>query len=259
MKRLKLIRPKNIPNDSDFLWKYIDIHKFLDLLIAKRFRFTRMDQFEDSLEGIPFESLYRISAMKRELNVGFSDIVKTVSDFADKSTDKLYGRIDVINHIQASTYVSCWFLENRESMAMWNLYSNKDGVAVKVNFGKLKALLYPNIDDEFIKEYYCGRVVYQDLYESNPISQEYLRTIPKAALRKDKSFTHEKEFRFVIKLDNVDNELLGIDSQIIELKDLEMTIICHPQMPDWKKNNIKGILKSKKMQSSFKESGIELR
>jgi len=259
MTTLELIQPNNIPRDSDSLWKYIDIHRFIDLLLNRRFRFTRIDQFEDALEGVPFESLWRISAIGRELGLKFTDLINSSKTFVGKESFMTYGRVEEVFNIQTTNFVSCWFLENRESMAMWNLYSNSDGVAIKVNFGKLRTLLYPNIDEEIIKDYYCGRVVYQDLYESNPISQEYLRKIPKASLRKDKSFAHEKEFRFVVKLNKADNNLLGIDSQMIDLKHLEMTIICHPQMPNWKKNNIRSILKSKKMQSSFKESGIELR
>jgi len=259
MTTLKFIQPNRIPTDSDFLWRYYDIHRFLDLLLNRRFRFSRIDQFEDALEGIPYESLWRMGSLGKEFGIRRTDLLNMPNDFVDRESIKLYSRVDEVLHIQASTFVSCWFLENRESMAMWNLYSNVDGVAIKVNFGKLKTLLNPIIEDVKIKEYYCGKVTYQDLNLFYPDSPDYLSKIPKAALRKDKSFSHENEFRFVMKLKNCDDHQLGIESQIINLKELEMSIICHPQMPDWKKNNIKDLLKSKNLLSSFRMSGIELR
>jgi len=37
--------------EGDFLWKYMDLHKFSSLLINKKLFFTRLDEFEDPFEG----------------------------------------------------------------------------------------------------------------------------------------------------------------------------------------------------------------
>ena len=40
-----------LPDDADFLWKYMSFEKFVNLLGTKSLYFTRADKFEDPLEG----------------------------------------------------------------------------------------------------------------------------------------------------------------------------------------------------------------
>lgn len=40
-----------LPDDADFLWKYMSFEKFVSLLGTKSLYFTRADKFEDPLEG----------------------------------------------------------------------------------------------------------------------------------------------------------------------------------------------------------------
>ena len=40
-----------------FLWRYFDLHKFFSFLRNGEIRFTRMDEFEDPMEGIPLRAL----------------------------------------------------------------------------------------------------------------------------------------------------------------------------------------------------------
>ena len=37
---------------NQLLWRYIDLHKFIDLTSNLRLSFTRLDQFNDPFEGI---------------------------------------------------------------------------------------------------------------------------------------------------------------------------------------------------------------
>ena len=37
---------------DNYLWKYMDIHKFLYLIREQNLFFTRLDGFEDSIEGV---------------------------------------------------------------------------------------------------------------------------------------------------------------------------------------------------------------
>jgi hypothetical protein len=83
--------------------------------------------------------------------------------------------------------------------------------------------------------------------------------VRKVALRKDKSFSHEKEFRFVIRTNTHRTEYTGIDSEPINLKSLGWNIICHPRMTAWKKENIKGLLKAEGMHAALIPSQILLR
>ena len=50
-KNIKFINDNEISDDG-YLWKYMDLHKFLFLIISKSFHLTRLDKFEDKREGI---------------------------------------------------------------------------------------------------------------------------------------------------------------------------------------------------------------
>jgi len=260
MTEIELIKPKILPRDEEFLWRYFDIHKLLHLLKEKRLRYTRMDQFEDALEGIPFETLERFAKINNEPTLNLANIILETDKYLIKTETKLFGRLDEILQIQSSHFVSCWFYEQRESMAMWNLYSNPDGVALKVSFGKLKALLKPDLKVSGIKGYFCGKVEYQDFRNQDPYAVNGLSKLGKVSLRKDVSFSHEKEIRFVIKTDTTTNKLkTGIDSDKLNFKELNIKIVCHPRMAEWKKRNIKQILKDEGISTSYAESEIKLR
>jgi len=259
MVNLNLIKPNTLPRDEEYLWMYSDIHKFLNLIKQKRFRYSRMDQFEDPLEGVPFEYLYQFVLKNRIPEFNLASVILNQNNLLHLSGTKLFGRLDNILKIQATHFVSCWFYEQRESLAMWNLYSNEDGVAIKIPFGKMKSFLLPNIKEEWIKEYYCGKVNYQDFRNENPYSNENLTKIGKVALRKDTSFSHEKEIRFVVKVKDIKNNNTGITSNQLKLNDLDLKVVCHPKMTAWKMKNIKQILNDAKLSASYEVSKIILR
>jgi len=260
MTNLTLIRPDSLPKDDEFLWRYFDIHKFLNLIKQKRFRFTRMDQFEDALEGIPFETLQKFLYLDSESKLNLASIIlDSPTSLIRSSESKLTGRLDEILRIQSSHFVSCWFYEQRESMAMWNLYSNSDGVALKVSFGKLKSLLNPESAKIDIQEYFCGKVQYQNFRNQDPYANDRLSKLGKVSLRKDVSFSHEKEIRFVVKTNKYKSQIIGIDTEPINLKELDLKVVCHPRMVEWKKNNIKQILTDARLSDSFLDSEIRLR
>jgi hypothetical protein len=260
MIELKLIKPEKLPKNSEFLWRYFDIHKLLNFIKQKSIRFTRMDQFEDALEGIPFETLERFAKINNEQKLNLASIILEPNRSLLFTNSKIFGRIDQIIHIQSSHFVSCWFFEERESMAMWNLYSNSDGVALKIPFGKLKDNLKPKIVESNIEDYFCGKVVYQDFRNQNPYSKNGLSKLGKVSLRKDISFSHEKEVRFIVKTNPKNSEsILGIESEKFNLKELDLKVVCHPRMKDWKKENIRQLLKDNKLLNAFSESEIKLR
>ena len=122
-----------------FLWRYFDLHKFFAFLRNGEIRFTRMDEFEDPMEGVPLRALVTY-AEERDLELigddKLSDLILDRTKFK-KLSKEMQDRITNIKAIQRSSFVSCWFLGKRESMAMWNLYSNTDGVAVKVSAASL--------------------------------------------------------------------------------------------------------------------------
>jgi hypothetical protein len=63
----------------------------------------------------------------------------------------------------------------------------------------------------------------------------------------------------VIKSKNTKEVKTGINSDPINLKELDLTVVCHQRMTEWKKKNIKQILKDARLSTSFSESEIRLR
>ncbi len=260
MQKLKLIKQKDLPKDDEFLWKYFDLHKLLSFIQNKQIRFTRMDQFEDTLEGVPFETLMRMTQMSNMPTFSLANYILNHNTSTLPQKSKLFGRIDQILQIQSSHYVSCWFSEQRESMAMWNLYSNPDGVALKIPFEVLKNQLKPDSKEQNIQDFFCGKVEYQDFRNQCVYPDNGLSKLKKVSLRKDVSFTHESEIRFVIKKDKTTDDLeLGINSEPFNLEELDIKIVCHPRMDSWKKNNIRKLLINANLLKSFENSEIRLR
>lgn len=261
MKSLELVSTKKLrlPKDNEFLWRYFDLHKFLNLLHSKKFRFARMDKFEDPLEGIPLSALITFQS-KIDLNliqnVTLSELILD-PQLSENIPSLLRRRLNAINGIQKSTFVTCWFYEQRESVAMWNLYSNAEGIALKIPFGAIKKLL--KVDHEAISAYYGGRVDYQDFTRLDPYETNSALKVKKVALRKDESFSHEKEFRFVVHTNSHTLEHTGIDSNPIDLKKLKMNVVCHPRMASWKKDNIRTLLEEEGLGSALIRSQIQLR
>lgn len=256
MIKLKLITQQNLPNDNEYLWKYMDIHKFLDLINHKCIIFSRMDQFEDALEGIPSDTLSRFLKINKDSKLNLAQIIIDHEKLIAKSKPELFGRLDEVLQIQTRNYISCWFYEQSESMAMWNLYSNADGIALKVPFGKLKSNL--KLNESSISNFICGNVNYFNYRKHDPY-MNYSSDQELVALKKDISFSHEKEIRFVVKKDNRNKPNTIIKSEQINLKKLNLKVVCHPKMQEWKKNNIMQILKKEKLASCFLESEISLR
>ncbi|MFM9839053.1 MAG: DUF2971 domain-containing protein [Cyclobacteriaceae bacterium] len=255
-----LIRSRSapLPLRTDYLWRYFDIHKFLNLLQNKTIRFTRMDQFEDPQEGIPL-SAFVAHAEKLNLNLieskTIGELIVDAKQFK-KIPPLLQKKLNAIYAIQKSSFLTCWFAEQRESVAMWNLYSNADGVAVKIPFANLSRQLKIEKDAN-ISAYYAGRLVYQDF--STIYKNTSDKKVGKVALRKDHSFTHESEFRFVVRTKDHHLDIAGIDSLPLDLKGLGMQVICHPRMAAWKKKNIKNLLASAGLTNAMQESSIRLR
>ena len=55
-----------LPDDNTIIWKYLDLSKFLDMLLSKQLFMSRSDKFEDQYEGTFSEPTFEeiISALK---------------------------------------------------------------------------------------------------------------------------------------------------------------------------------------------------
>jgi hypothetical protein len=197
-----------LPEDPDtIVWKYLDLSKFLDLLLAKKLFMSRSDKFEDQYEGTfsepTFEEIKRLS----ENNPEFLDFYKTHRE---------------------KVVVSSWHINEYESFAMWQIFTqNSEGLAIQSTIGRLQKAL--EVEKNF--KQYIGQVNYIDYKkEYIPFDDMFF-----PFLFKRKSFQYEREVRIIGDLSNQEikiNDGLKIDVNINQLIE---KIYIHPKSENWYK------------------------
>ena len=121
--------------NEKFFLRYLDLYKLFDLLHSQQLYFARFDQFEDGLEGITGKVIgLKVFTQdqpltKENINPGFDKETQESNIAGDQRRRKEYS--ESIESSQKSQYGCCWFMGDRESLAMWKLYSMKEGVAIK--------------------------------------------------------------------------------------------------------------------------------
>ncbi|KIQ14030.1 MULTISPECIES: hypothetical protein [Flavobacterium] len=197
-----------LPEDPDtIVWKYLDLSKFLDLLLSKKLFMSRSDKFEDQYEGTFSEPT-------------FEEIKKLAID-----------NPDFLNYYKThreKVAVSSWHINEYESFAMWQIFTqNSEGLAIQSTIGRLQKAVKP--ENNF--DQYIGEVNYID-YRKEYIPFDDL-FFP--FLFKRKSFQYEREVRILtdtskstIKL----NDGLKIN---VDINQLIEKIYIHPKSENWYK------------------------
>jgi hypothetical protein len=230
----KLVNKKHYPT----LMRFMDLTKLLDFLISGTFHFTRLDQFEDKSEGISRKQLAK-----------FFD--HDISITAERKRE-----LPLIDR-QKRYFATCWFSGIRESVGMWNLYSNSSSIALKI---PIKTFL--NIWEEsnlsflpsnnWIDRIYINQVFYKDYFSPKAVDnfKEETKII---GFQKDVCYEHEKEVRVLIKVKGQleekagkvlykENPLPFVKTKISSIIKIKMQILFHPLMPNWQKTNIKNLI-----------------
>src|SRR3954452_3866636 len=120
--------------DGQFLWRYMDLHRLIYFLNSENLFFSPLNSFFDPLEGITEKHLHDKQFLdtlekKTEKQDGFANkSQEELEEEKEEIKEKFKSRLE---EIQKTYFASCWYLGVRESLAMWNVYSNKDSVAMK--------------------------------------------------------------------------------------------------------------------------------
>ena len=197
-----------LPEDPNtIVWKYLDLSKFLDLLLSKKLFMSRSDKFEDQYEGTFSEPTFEEI---RKLAVDNPDFLNYYKTHREKVA------------------ISSWHINEYESYAMWQIFTqNSEGLAIQSTIGRLQKAVNPetNFDQ------YIGEVNYID-YKKEYIPFDDL-FFP--FLFKRKSFQYEREVRIItdtskstIKL----NDGLKIN---VDINQLIEKIYIHPKSENWYK------------------------
>jgi len=219
------------PPDPDiFIWRYMDLPKYISLLSTKCLYFSRADRLGDPFEGsFPQQN---IEARKELLRKFMAEIGSEhlAPDFYDQS---LAAFSDTHKKLVKSVYVSCWHMNPDESAGMWSIYSRDyKGIAVRSTYRRLISSTTKNIN--------ISVVTYID-FEQSPLEEI---TLFSSFLHKRKSFEHEQELR-AVKIDidhdgivngdwpNTQSEGLYIP---VDIKQLVEAVYVAPYCDEWYKN-----------------------
>jgi hypothetical protein len=219
----------NLPDPETVVWKYLDLSKFLDLLLSHKLFMSRSDKFEDQYEGTfsepTFEEMKKLSADNPEFLAYYKTHREKVA-------------------------VSSWHINEYESFAMWQIFTgNSEGLAIRSTVGRLKKALGP--ENQF--EQYIGEVNYIDYKkEYIPFDDAFF-----PFLFKRKSFQYEREIRIITDVTQYGisiNDGLKISVDIRQLID---KIYIHPKSENWYKRLVIELLKRLDFDFDIEKSDLE--
>jgi hypothetical protein len=219
-----------LPEDNNtIVWKYLDLSKFLDMLLSQQLFMSRSDKFEDQHEGTfsepTFEEIKKIAAN----NPKFLDYYKSHRE---------------------KVVISSWHINEYESFAMWQIFTkNNEGLAIQSTIGRLKNALQP----ENRIEQYIGNVNYIDYKkEYIPFDDTFF-----PFLFKRKSFQYEREVRIIsdVSAQNISiNEGLKIN---VDLNQLIEKIYIHPKSENWYKKLVIELVSKLDFKIEIEKSDLE--
>ena len=160
-------------NGNIWVWRYMDLPKFVWMLEHQELYFARADMLGDAHEGsiTYLNKLIQVNKGRNIKNIKFDETLRKAREIA-----------------RLLIYVNCWHANEYESEAMWKLYcSGEFGVAVKTTYERLAEFAHS-------RGAFIGLVKYRDYkYDTIPSSDMY-----SPFMSKRKAFAHEREVRLLL-------------------------------------------------------------
>ncbi|MBG6187651.1 hypothetical protein [Flavobacterium sp. CAN_S2] len=219
-----------LPEDPNtIVWKYLDLSKFLDLLMSEKLFMSRSDKFEDQYEGTFSEPTFEEI---KKLSIDNPDFLNYYKTHREKVA------------------ISSWHINEYESFAMWQIFTqNSEGLAIQSTIGRLQESLIPETN---FKQY-IGEVNYIDYKKEHiPFDDMFF-----PFLFKRKSFQYEGEVRIITDIGESDikiNEGLKINVNINQLIE---KIYIHPKSENWYKNLVIQLVKQLGFDFTIEKSDLE--
>ena len=216
-------------NANTIVWKYLDLSKFLDLLMSQKLFMSRSDKFEDQYEGTFSEPTFEEI---KKLSINNPEFLNYYKSHREKVA------------------VSSWHINEYESFAMWQIFTqNSEGLAIQSTIGRLQNAVIP----EKKYEQYIGEVNYIDYKkEYIPFDDMFF-----PFLFKRKSFQYEREVRIIsdVTQSNIKlNDGLKIN---VDINQLIEKIYIHPKSENWYKNLVIQLVKQLGFDFTIEKSDLE--
>ena len=219
-----------LPEDPNtIVWKYLDLSKFLDLLMSQKLFMSRSDKFEDQYEGTFSEPTFEEI---KKLSIDNPDFLNYYKTHREKVA------------------ISSWHINEYESFAMWQIFTqNSEGLAIQSTIGRLQESLV--LETNF--KQYIGEVNYIDYKKEHiPFDDMFF-----PFLFKRKSFQYEGEVRLITDIGDSNikiNEGLKIN---VEINRLIGKIYIHPKSENWYKNLVIQLVKQLGFDFKIEKSDLE--
>ncbi|NRT11097.1 hypothetical protein [Flavobacterium sp. 14A] len=216
-------------NPDTIIWKYLDLSKFLDLLMSRKLFMSRSDKFEDQYEGTFSEPTFEEI---RKLSIDNPDFLKFYKTHRERVA------------------ISSWHINEYESFAMWQIFTqNSEGLAIQSTIGRLQESLH--LENNY--KQYIGEVNYIDYKkEYIPFDDMFF-----PFLFKRKSFQYEREVRVIT--DVKENKITLNDGLKIsvDIDKLIENIYIHPKSENWYKNLVIQLVKQLGFDFNIEKSDLE--
>lgn len=171
------------------VWKYMDLPKFLNLVVNKKLFFANCASLTDQYEGL-----------MPEVNKGIRK--KWLASNTELSESEIDSQVEKdfleIEERKKFTLLSCWSIDTEESYALWKIYlgGDRNGIAIRTTVKKLKDAIDLGGDSEDV---YVGKVTYSDVI---PKDFDFYHIIT----RKIPAYKYENELRLIIPRQFVHND-----------------------------------------------------
>ncbi|MFM9825054.1 hypothetical protein [Flavobacterium sp.] len=219
-----------LPEDPDtVVWKYLDLSKFLDLLMSQKLFMSRSDKFEDQYEGTFSEPTYEEIKKIAINNPEFLNYYKTHRE---------------------KVAVSSWHINEYESFAMWQIFTqNSEGLAIQSTIGRLQNA----VNAEKNHKQYIGEVNYIDYKkEYIPFDDMFF-----PFLFKRKSFQYEREVRIISDVSESNIKLNDGLKINVDINQLIEKIYIHPKSENWYKNLVIELVSKLGFDFTIEKSDLE--
>ncbi len=184
-------------DDMSKIWRYMDMAKFVSMLLEEALYFACPCEFVDPYEGYLPKSYMENLKQKREWDLDF--MRHSAAWDNDENLRNEYAKLqnDLEENLNRAPFeaackfgVNCWHASEYESEAMWKMYSSY-GIAIESTIGQLRNSI---LNKEHLR---IANVRYAD-FEKDQIEQGHRHY---ALFMKRKSFEHEKELRATVLLE----------------------------------------------------------
>ena len=174
-----------VPHGNSTVWKYLNLEKFLDIVINKELYFSNALLMSDKKDGI-------IPLSTQKLRIQY--LVKKGME-PKAAQESVQNDLEFHNKLKSKTFLSCWSINQEESYALWKIYPGvtKSGVAIKTTVSKLKKAVN-NVSKKEQRDINIAKVKYSNHLDLGDFQ------FTDALTTKSIFYSYEQELRLFISL-----------------------------------------------------------